>query len=61
MYNLPKYTIRDTDRGYVEILFDTPVDLESEEVDAAAEEEFNCNGTHELDWRDDQTLWIWEE
>jgi hypothetical protein len=61
VYNLPNYTVHgDPDRDYVEVLFDTEVDPDDEEVATAAEEEFNCNGTHELDWRDGQTLWLWE-
>lgn len=60
LYNLPRYTVRDTDRGYCEVLFDREVDPDDEEVAAAAEEEFNINGTHELDWRDGQTLWLWD-
>lgn len=59
MYNLPKYTVRDSDRGYVEVLFDSEIDSDDEEVITACEEEFNINGTGELDFRDPQTLWIW--
>ena len=54
---LPKYTERDTDRGYTEVVFDQPLDLNDPLIGYALSEEF---GTEEdtLDIRDEHTLWI---
>jgi hypothetical protein len=60
-YSLPTYTERDRlEDGYLELEFQEPVNQYNDEVDRANEALTIISGTwSEMDWRDDQTCWVW--
>jgi hypothetical protein len=60
-YSLPTYTERDRlEDGYLELEFQEPVNQYNDEVDRANEALTIIYGTwSEMDWRDDQTCWVW--
>ena len=56
------YEIRDSARGYDEIMFAEEMDISDSNVDRVNTKivsEFGLADDEALDWRDPNTLWIW--
>ncbi len=60
---LSGWTIYPGDRGYDEVLWDEEQDIDDENIDVLNQlvcEQFEVT-VGQLDWRDEVTLWIWDE